>query len=70
MIDSRRDGDLVAEVPRKLEHADARVGRCETRQLLKRVIAAPVVDEQDLVIDIREACQGCSGARMEGTDHR
>ena len=44
-----REGRRLAEVPAKPDHAHPRIARLQCRELLERVVGAPIVDDQQLV---------------------
>jgi hypothetical protein len=50
VVEACRDGDLLAEIAAERDGADAPVFRIRLAQVRQRVVAAAVVDEQDLVI--------------------
>ena len=49
---------LVAEVAREVDDADARVGAGEAVEQLPRAVRAAVVDEHELVLEVRDRGRG------------
>ena len=50
MVEARGDRDLLAEIARERDRADARIGRGLAADALQRIVAAAVVDEHDLPV--------------------